>query len=154
MSGGGEDGNISFYCCGSSGAGWLANGTWHNVTNQTPTINASEWRETSDFGNKIVTQQYFSVGCDNEETMNVDVYYLPVTTTTTSTSTTSTLTTSSTTSSTTTTILPTTTTSIATTTLLSTTTTEKPEQPKEFDMRLMIIPIVVLILGGMLFLFR
>lgn len=73
-SGGGGDRHISFYCCGSEGAAWLADGTWYHVTNQSAALDVGEWRFTADFGTKTVNRQYFSVGCNDGERMDVDVY--------------------------------------------------------------------------------
>jgi len=96
-SGGGPDNHISFYCCGSNGAAWYADGTWYHVSQKSSTLDVGDWMETSNFGEKIITRQYFSVGCNDGEKMTVDVYYSPIATTTTSTTT---ISTSSTTSST------------------------------------------------------
>jgi len=75
LSGGGWDNHISFYGYSSSGAAWLANGTWQEVNNQTFALDVGEWRETNIFGTAVVNQQRFSVGCNDGERMDVDVFY-------------------------------------------------------------------------------
>ncbi len=75
VSGGGGDCTISLYCYGSTGANWSVGETKYDVTNQTCPLKCGEWRQTADFGAlKTVTQQNFSVGCNDGEKMTVDVY--------------------------------------------------------------------------------
>ncbi|MDO8488017.1 MAG: CARDB domain-containing protein, partial [bacterium] len=76
VSGGGRDNHISFYVYGSSGAGWqTTDGSNYDVTGKSAALDVGEWRETFDFGlTKTVNQQRFAVGCNDSETMNVDVY--------------------------------------------------------------------------------
>ena len=74
-SGGGPDNHISFYIYGSSGAAWMVNGTWEEVTFQSGALDVGEWRETRTFGVAVVDQQKFSVGCNDQEVMGVDVFY-------------------------------------------------------------------------------
>jgi hypothetical protein len=73
--GGGWDNRISFYGLGSSGAAWLANGSWQEVNNQTYDLYVGQERETNIFDPAIVSQQRFSVGCNDGETMTAEVYY-------------------------------------------------------------------------------
>lgn len=75
ISGGGWDNHISFYGYGSSGAAWLVNGAWQEVNYPTAALDVNEWRETNVFEPAVVSQQRFSVGCNDGEHMSADVYY-------------------------------------------------------------------------------
>lgn len=79
IAGGGNNNHISFYCCGSSGAAFWVNGAWVPVTNQSGVLNIGEWRETSDWGSALVSRARFSVGCNDKEQMQVQIFYLPAT---------------------------------------------------------------------------
>ncbi|MCI0476457.1 MAG: hypothetical protein L0Y55_09440, partial [Anaerolineales bacterium] len=79
LSGGGKDNHVSFYCCGSSGAAFLVNGTWVQVTNQSSALNVGESRETEDV-NATVSRARFSVGCNDKEPVQVQIFYYPATT--------------------------------------------------------------------------
>ena len=131
ISGGGDDKLISFNCCGSAGAAWLVNDTWLPVANPSLTLRVGETRETSDFGSAMVDRQRFNVGCNDNEQMDLRVYYLPapaatITATLTATATpTATLTLTATTP-TTATVTPTATLTLTSTTPATTTTTITP----------------------------
>ncbi|MDO8551781.1 MAG: hypothetical protein Q7S03_03845 [bacterium] len=73
-SGGGGDNTISFYNNGSTGAHWNASdGSQWSVTNQSGALTVGEVRYTTFFTPRLITSQYFSVGCNDGETMNVAV---------------------------------------------------------------------------------
>jgi hypothetical protein len=72
--GGGGDQSISFYCCGSGGANWRSSdNNTYAVTDQSGTLAVNQVRTTGYFGPKTITSQYFSVGCNDGETMSVRV---------------------------------------------------------------------------------
>ncbi|MEW5720049.1 MAG: hypothetical protein AB1817_15595 [Chloroflexota bacterium] len=76
ITGGGNDNHVSFYCCGSSGAAFWVNGAWVGVTNQSSALNVGESRETGEV-NAIVNRARFSVGCNDKEPVQVQIFYLP-----------------------------------------------------------------------------
>lgn len=72
--GGGDDGRISYYCCGSGGSKWQANdGNWYEATDRSDALNVGNVRYTNLFGPKTVTSQYVSVGCNDGENMSISV---------------------------------------------------------------------------------
>ncbi|MFC1727588.1 LamG-like jellyroll fold domain-containing protein [Patescibacteria group bacterium] len=73
VGGGGTDGRISFYCCGSGGASWLTgSGEEHQVTDQSFALERGEVRYTAKFSEpQNFTSHHFSVGCSDSETMDV-----------------------------------------------------------------------------------
>lgn len=74
-SGGGDDAHISFNCCGSGGASWLAGGQSFTANPPTGALDTGQTRETNDFGNiKTVTQLNISVGCNDGERATFDIY--------------------------------------------------------------------------------
>lgn len=77
IAGGGNNNHISFYCCGSNGAAFWVNGAWVHVTNPSGVLNVGEWRETSDFGGALVNRARFSIGCNDKEEMQTQIFYLP-----------------------------------------------------------------------------
>jgi hypothetical protein len=77
LAGGSNDGRISFNCCGSNGAWWLVDNAWQPVTNSSDALNVNEWRETADLGGAVVSRAHFNIGCNDNEQMDVKIYYLP-----------------------------------------------------------------------------
>ncbi|GEM_PF-4535162 len=74
-SGGGEDAHISFNCCGSGGASWVAGGQSFSANPPTGALDVGETRETNDFGSmRTVSQINISVGCNDGERANFDIY--------------------------------------------------------------------------------
>jgi hypothetical protein len=47
------------------------------VTNQSSSLNVGEWRETGDV-NAVVNRARFSVGCNDKEPVQVQIFYLPM----------------------------------------------------------------------------
>ena len=78
LSGGGDDKQISFYCCTSMGAGWLINGVWIPVNNPSLTLKVGDIRDTDEFTPTIVSKMRFNVGCNDKETIDTRLSYLPV----------------------------------------------------------------------------
>jgi hypothetical protein len=77
LAGGSNDGHISFNCCGSNGAWWLVDNAWQPVTNPSDALNVGEWRETADLGGAVVSRAHFNIGCNDNEQMDVKIYFLP-----------------------------------------------------------------------------
>ncbi len=82
LSGGGPDRLISFYCCTSMGAGWLVNGVWIPVNNPTLTLRVGDIRETDEFTPTVVSKMRFNIGCNDNETIEARLSYLPALTVT------------------------------------------------------------------------
>lgn len=81
IAGGGADQRVSFYCCGSSGASFLVNGVWTPVTEQSIALRPGDIRETGDLNGATVSRARFSVGCNDDEDVRVQISYLPTSTT-------------------------------------------------------------------------
>lgn len=75
ISGGGDDEHISFNCCGSGGASWVAGGQNFQALPATGALDVGQTRETNDFGSiRTVTQLNISVGCNDGERATFDIY--------------------------------------------------------------------------------
>lgn len=81
IAGGGADNQVSFYCCGSSGAAFWVNGVWTPVTEQSIALRTGDIRETGDLNGATVSRARFSVGCNDDEDIRVRISYLPASTT-------------------------------------------------------------------------
>jgi hypothetical protein len=77
LAGGSNDGHISFNCCGSNGAWWLVDNVWQPGANQSAALNVGESRETADLGGAAVSRAHFNIGCNDNEQMDIQIYYLP-----------------------------------------------------------------------------
>jgi hypothetical protein len=77
LAGGSNDGHISFNCCGSNGAWWLVDNVWQPVLNPSAALNIGETLETSDLAGGTVTRAHFNIGCNDNEQMDIQIFYLP-----------------------------------------------------------------------------
>jgi hypothetical protein len=77
VGGGGKDGRVSYNCCGSTGVTWRVNNAWLSATDQIPWLNLGDTRESDNLGGGIVTQMHFNIGCNDKESADLAIYYLP-----------------------------------------------------------------------------